>query len=87
MKHDENSLLELTKQQFLDLSDAKAEVIAKMAGSRQANEARYAMLGMVCGTLGLLACIVAFVYLVINGHVREAYAVLGTAVLSIVAVS
>jgi hypothetical protein len=39
---------------------------------------------MGCGTASLLACILAFAYLVMNGHSTEAYVVLGTAVLALI---
>jgi hypothetical protein len=40
--------------------------------------------GWACGTLGFLACIGAFVYLVMQGHSTESYVVLGTAVLALI---
>jgi hypothetical protein len=43
----------------------------------------YASLAMACGTFGLIACIVAFTYLVVNGHPTAAGLVLGTSVLTI----
>lgn len=43
----------------------------------------YAMRGMFCGTVGLVASIGAFAYLVHDGHPREEFALLGVNVLGL----
>jgi putative Mn2+ efflux pump MntP len=80
----QGSLIELSPEQYLALSDAKAVALTELANERHKREARYAVLGMMCGTLSLLACIGAFVYLAMNGHKTEAYVVLGAAVLAMI---
>jgi hypothetical protein len=67
------------------LSDETAEkalAIIDKAGSRRYS---YAMSGMACGTLGLIASTAAFAYLVHDGHSREAYIVLGTNIVGLLA--
>lgn len=56
----------------------------EFANKRYKRQAGYAAFGMACGTISFLACIAAFVYLVMEGHAHEGYFVLGTAVLAMI---
>jgi len=80
----QESLIELTPEIFQGLSDKKAAALAQAADALHKRQATYALLGMACGTLTLLACIGAFVYLAIQNHPKEAYVALGTAVLAMI---
>jgi hypothetical protein len=80
----QDSLIGLTPEQYLAVSDAKAVALTQLANDRHKREERYANLATVCGTISFLACIGAFIYLSIEGHRLEAMVVLGTAVLSII---
>jgi len=57
------------------------EVIDKASSRRHS----YAIFGMACGTLSLISSIVAFAFLVHDGHTTEAYIVLGVNVLGLLA--
>ena len=57
------------------------EVIDRASGRRHS----YAVFGMACGTLGLIASTAAFAYLVHDGHSQQAYIVLGANVLGLLA--
>ena len=83
-KDDSRSVLELTPDQFAEISDSKASALIEFANARQRRQAWYAALGMTCGTASFLSCVGAFVYLVMNGHPQEGYVALGTAVLALI---
>jgi len=67
------------------LSDSTAAKILEVVDHVNKREHSYAVVGMVSGTAALIACIVAFAYLVHDGHPTAAGLVLGTSVLTIVA--
>ncbi len=71
-----SDLARLTEDQTRGLMDLLAHV--------NTLDQQYAVIGMVCGTLCLISCIAAFVYLVISDHPKSAAVVLGTAVLGII---
>jgi hypothetical protein len=64
-----------------DLTAAKALEVIDNANRR---EHSYASLAMVCGTVGLMTCILSFAYLVVTGHPQAGGLALGTGVLAIV---
>jgi hypothetical protein len=65
-----------------DSTAAKAlDVIDRASGRRHS----YARFGMACGTLGLISSTAAFAYLVHDGHATQAYIVLGTNVVGLLA--
>jgi hypothetical protein len=57
------------------------EVIDRASGRRHS----YAIFGMACGTFGLISSTAAFAYLVHDGHPTQAYIVLGTNVVGLLA--
>lgn len=77
-------LLGLRAYQFAALGDAKAAALTQLAENYHRRETFYASLGMACGTLCFLSCVLAFAYLVMHAHSTEAYVVLGTAVLALI---
>ncbi len=56
-------------------------LVANLANQRAH---RYATLGMICGTLSLLGALLAFTFLVVNGHPASAGVVLGSTVIAVV---
>lgn len=80
----EPSVLGLTPNQYASLTDTAIVAVTQLSDHVHQRQTNYARLGMVCGTLGFLACIGAFAYLVIQGHSTEAYVVLGAAVLALI---
>ena len=64
----EQSLVDLTHNQFLELSDAKAVELLRVQTEDKRFRARHALLGITFGTICHLASLGAFVYLVMNGH-------------------
>lgn len=77
-------LLGLTPREFAALSEERAAALIRLAEGKHRRETLYAILGMACGTLCFLGCIIAFAYLVMHAHSTEAYVVLGTAVLALI---
>lgn len=72
-------------QELAQLSNetaAKALDVIDRASSRRHSYARF---GMACGTLGLISSTAAFAYLVHDGHATQAYIVLGTNVIGLLA--
>ncbi len=66
------------------LSEGQTRALMDLIAKVNTLEHWYAVTGMVCGTLCLISCIAAFVYLVISDHPKSAAVVLGTAVLGII---
>jgi len=71
-------------KELAQLSDATAAASLQVLDHAHRREHSYATLAMICGTVGFLACIGIFAYLVINGHPRAGAIVLGTGVLTII---
>ena len=80
----EQSLVDLTHNQFVELSDAKAVELLRLQIEDKRLRARHALLGITFGTVCHLASIGAFVYLVMNGHPKMAAVALGAPVLTII---
>jgi hypothetical protein len=78
------SLLQLTPDQYLALSDAQSTAIVKLANDRHQRQYWYASLGMLCGTVTFVICIYAYEHFVDGGHPREAKYVLGAAILGMI---
>lgn len=72
-------------QELSLLSSETAEKALTVIDNASTRRYSYAMLGMACGTLGLIASTAAFAYLVHDGHSRDAYIVLGTNVIGLLA--
>jgi len=66
------------------LHDAVAVRVVDAAVANLNNNHRYAMTGMICGTISFLGCVAAYVYLVADGHPKAATLALGAAVLSVI---
>jgi hypothetical protein len=66
------------------LSDETIKSIAALAGADNQRANKYAIVGMLCGTVSFLGCLGAYVYLVMQHHEVPAGLVLGTTVLGIV---
>jgi hypothetical protein len=66
------------------LTDATAAKALEVIDNANRREHSYASLAMVCGTLGLMNCVLAFAWLVETGHPQAGGMVLGTGVLAIV---
>jgi hypothetical protein len=66
------------------LTDATAAKALEVIDHANRREHSYASLAMVCGTLGLMSCVLTFAWLVEAGHPQAGGLVLGTGVLAIV---
>jgi hypothetical protein len=78
---EEKPLLDLTRSEFMALSEEEAKEVTQRASARHQQHALYASVSMGFGSLCLVACFVAFVYLVIQNHPVQAGLVLSTVVL------
>ncbi len=66
------------------VTDATAAKALEVIDHANRREHSYASLAMVCGTLGLMSCILVFAWLVETGHPEAGGLVLETGVLAIV---
>ena len=66
------------------LTDATAGKALAVIDNANRREHSYASLAMVCGTLGLMSCVLVCAWLVETGHPEAGGLVLGTGVLTIV---
>jgi hypothetical protein len=66
------------------LTDATATKALDVIDNANRREHSYASLAMVCGTLGLVTCVLVFAWLVETGHPQAGGLVMGTGVLAIV---
>jgi hypothetical protein len=66
------------------LSDSTAAKAIQVIDNANKREHSYAIVAMVCGTLGLMTCLLVFAYLVRTGHPQAGGLVLGAGVLAIV---
>jgi hypothetical protein len=66
------------------LTDATAVKALEVIDNANRREHSYASLAMVCGTLGLMTCVLACAWLAETGHPQAGGLVLGTGVLAIV---
>jgi hypothetical protein len=66
------------------LTNETAAAALQVLDQAHRREYAYASLAMVCGTIGLLACVGTFAYLVVANHPQAAGIVLGAGVLTIV---
>jgi hypothetical protein len=66
------------------LSDTTAAKALEVIDNANRREHSYASLAMVCGTLGLMTCVLACAWLAETGHPQAGGLVLGTGVLAIV---
>jgi hypothetical protein len=64
--------------------EAQSQAI-KLANDIHHRRWSYAMTGMLCGTVTVIACVGGFVFLVVGGHDIAAGALLGTSVLTVIA--
>jgi hypothetical protein len=80
----EQSLVDLTHNQFLELSDAKAVELLRIQIEDKRLRARHALLGITFGTVCHLASLGIFAYLVMNNHPKMATVALGAPVLTII---
>jgi hypothetical protein len=66
------------------LTDATAAKALEVIDNANRREYSYASLAMVCGTVGLITCLLVFAWLVLTGHPEAGGLVLGAGVLAIV---
>jgi hypothetical protein len=66
------------------LTDATAAKALDVIDNANRREHSYASLAMVCGTLGLITCVLVFAWLIETGHPQAGGLVMGTGVLAIV---
>jgi hypothetical protein len=65
------------------LTEAQTSELMNLVAHVNTLEHRYAVIGMLCGTMSLICSLAAFVYLVKAEHPTSAGVVLGAAVLGI----
>jgi hypothetical protein len=58
--------------------------VIKLANDSDERATKYAIVGMVCGTLSFLGCVADYAYLVMQSHPKAAAVALGTGVLAII---
>lgn len=66
------------------LTDTNAAKALEVIDNANQREHPYASLAMICGTLGLMSCVLACAWLIEAGHPEACGLVLGTGVLTIV---
>lgn len=74
-------LLSLTPRELAQLHPETVKHLVTLADRSEARQARYAHLGMVCGSCLFAFCVGVFVALIMRGHDVAAGVLLGTAVL------
>jgi hypothetical protein len=72
-------------QELALLKESTAQSALEVINQASARRHSYAVFGMACGTLGLISSTAAFAYLVHDGHAKEAYIVLGTNIVGLLA--
>ena len=80
----ENSFIKDATDELSVLSDTTAAKALEVIDNANRREHSYASLAMVCGTLGLMTCVLACAWLAETGHPQAGGLVLGTGVLAIV---
>ena len=78
------ALIQISPSDLAKMSDGQTVAVMRVVERRHQQEFVYAMAGMIGGTACFLMIIVAFVYLIMEGHTHAAGGVLGTGVLGIV---
>jgi hypothetical protein len=79
---EQKALLDLTRAEFLALSDEKMKEATQRASARHQRHAMYAGLRMGFGSLCLVVCFTGFAYLGIHNHPVQAGLVIGMVVLA-----
>jgi predicted MFS family arabinose efflux permease len=71
-------------KELAQLSNETAAASLQVLDNAHRREHSYATLAMICGTIGFLACIGTFAFLVVESHPQAGAVVLGTGVLTII---
>jgi hypothetical protein len=72
-------------QELALLNEHTAKMALEVIDKASSRRHTYALFGMACGTLGLISSTAAFAYLVHDNHPTQAYVVLGTNVIGLLA--